>query len=284
MIDVDYLPLIWCNGEIIPLNRQVFFSGNRLDNDGFTFTYDTVCFATKPLFVSEYEDRIFSDLYTLGIEPAGLIKEGKPVIRDEIRRLHIRNKAYGWVLCRFHITIQGNKPMLNSYLLLVPVDQAFVKEQQYWQLCVLNNFPKPVGSTMSFANLRDAYQKLALREVAARGCHDGLVLGEKGQVVETCNGTIFSLKGNKAITPALECGTYPIPGRGWVIGQLKLMGFQVEETLNLNFLELYKAEEVFVLGIDGIYAVKGLDTARYYDKIRLKLIEALRMMAQTPQE
>ncbi len=284
MSEGAFLPFIWCNGEIVPFNRSGFFLESRFDDNRFTLTYRTVCFATKPLFMSEYEERVFSDLKALDIEPGGFFREGKSAIQEEIRRLHIRNKAYGWVLCQILIAVQGDKPMINNYLLLEPIDQAFVKEQMYWQLCVLHHFPKPGGASMLYANLRDAYRKLALREVDARGCHDGLVLGEKGQVVETCNGPIFYLKESKVYTPALECGAYPMPGRGWVIDQLKLMGFQVEETLNLNFLELYKAEEVFVLGTDGIYAVKGLDTARYYDKIRLKLLEALRLMAQTPQE
>jgi hypothetical protein len=284
MSDGAFLPLIWYNGEIVPFNRSGFLLECRVEDDRFTLTYNTVCFATKPLFISEFEERVFFELKALDIEPKGFFKEGKSAILEEIRRLHIRNKAYGWVLCRILIAVQGRKPMINSYLLLESIDQAFVKEQMYWQLCILHQFPKPVGSSMMIANLKDAYLKLALREVAARGCHDGLVLGEKGQVVETCNGNIFSLKENMAYTPAIECGAYPMPGRGWIIDQLKRMGFQVEETMNLNFLELYKAEEVFVLGSDGIYAVKGLDTARYYDKIRLKLIEALRLMAQSPQE
>lgn len=278
----SYLPLAWCDSEIIPVNLVKLPRDTELDRLAVSISHEVLCFSTQPLFFDDFEAAVLQSVADLGLSwPAMTTGEGTTWLREEIRRLHIRNKAYGWVRCLLLIRSDHVKLKMKLYLFLQTCEAAFDKEQLFWQLCLLSRFPRPVGAGMSFPVLDSAYRRLALREVQLRGCHDGIMMTDRGQVAGTCYGNLFVIMGNQVRTPALDCGARPIAGRKWVIDTLKEKGFQVEETSCLQVVELYQARELFVLAPDGLYAVKGLDTARYYDDVRPVLLDAFHEQLKT---
>ena len=270
-----FLPQIWINDEITPLDKKVFLSYKFELNDPFSFSSQTICYATTPLFAKEWVCFLQQQLIACSMEFPLLSKNEGEGLLEAIRKLHIRTIAYRWVKC--HVGFKQNSPKekILCNIILEPLDVAFSKEQSIWQLCIPVQYPKIQAGAFTFPSIDFAYKQFVYREVLTRGCHDGIITGNRQQVIETCLGQLFVVKGNSVITPASECGLSFVAGRDWVLEQLSNSGFQVEESLHLSLARLYSADELFVLSSDGIYAVKGLDTARYYDQLRIKLLDRI---------
>jgi branched-chain amino acid aminotransferase len=86
---------------------------------------------------------------------------------------------------------------------------------------------------------------LALHEVQQRGCHEAIILGPHGEVVEGASSNIFILRDYEVYTPPIEAGILPGITRKVVIELAQLLGFKVNETQVLPS-DLYKADEVFI--------------------------------------
>lgn len=265
------MPIVWRNGEIVVLNDAELPFDTEFDDSSISFSVKVVCYASQPVFPDDFIAEVSGKLNAIGATYSS------DNLMDAIRKLHIRNRAYMWTVCHVLFRIDGENNSL--YLLVEPIETAFSKEQVIWQMCILNSLSKPVGISPAVSLFFDNVAlKMSLREIRIRGCHDGVIVGNRNQIIESYRGNIFAVKKQTVLTPSLDCGCRVVAGRQWVIDSLRSMDFVVMETNHFYMQSLYDAEEVFVVATDGMYHVKGLDSSRFYDTVRPKLIDKMAEM------
>jgi branched-subunit amino acid aminotransferase/4-amino-4-deoxychorismate lyase len=88
-------------------------------------------------------------------------------------------------------------------------------------------------------------QAAALRQAKERGCHDALLLNQRGHVAEVSSANIFWVTHGKIYTPSLSAGCLEGVTRRIVLQQAKALGYDVTEK-NITLRGLLKANEVFI--------------------------------------
>jgi branched-chain amino acid aminotransferase len=86
---------------------------------------------------------------------------------------------------------------------------------------------------------------LALHEVKQRGCHEALIVGPHGEVIEGATSNVFVVRDGLLVTPPAEAGILVGITRQTVIALAARLQLQVHET-QLHPADLYRAEEVFI--------------------------------------
>lgn len=100
---------------------------------------------------------------------------------------------------------------------------------------------------------------LALKEAAAKGGQDAIMLNIEGYVTETSASNIFAVKGGHFLTPSLDAGVLPGITRAAVLKLARGLGYTTEESL-FPIQRLLEADEVFLTGtayeimpVNGVY-------------------------------
>ena len=86
---------------------------------------------------------------------------------------------------------------------------------------------------------------LALHDVRQRGCHEALIVGPGGEVVEGATSNVFVVHDGALATPPAEAGILVGITRRTVIELAHALGLPVRE-LQLHPGDLYRAHEVFI--------------------------------------
>jgi branched-chain amino acid aminotransferase len=86
---------------------------------------------------------------------------------------------------------------------------------------------------------------LALHEVKQRGCHEALIVGPHGEVIEGATSNVFVVQDGVLVTPPAEAGILVGITRQTVIALAARLQLQVHET-QLHPADLYRADEVFI--------------------------------------
>jgi branched-chain amino acid aminotransferase len=86
---------------------------------------------------------------------------------------------------------------------------------------------------------------LALHQVRERGCHEALIVGPHGEVIEGATSNVFAVRAGGLITPPIEAGILAGITRRTVIELAAQLSMAVQET-QLHPSDLYRADEVFI--------------------------------------
>ncbi|HKU39822.1 MAG TPA: aminotransferase class IV [Polyangiales bacterium] len=86
---------------------------------------------------------------------------------------------------------------------------------------------------------------LALHEVKSRGCHEAIIVGPLGEIVEGATSNVFCVKGAELITPPIEAGILAGITRKTVLELAAELGIRVHE-VQVHPHDLYHADEVFI--------------------------------------
>jgi branched-chain amino acid aminotransferase len=86
---------------------------------------------------------------------------------------------------------------------------------------------------------------LALHEVKQRGCHEALIIGAAGEVIEGATSNVFVVRRGELLTPPLEAGILAGITRQSVLEIAAQLAVPAHET-QLDPNDLYKADEVFI--------------------------------------
>jgi len=86
---------------------------------------------------------------------------------------------------------------------------------------------------------------LALHEVKQRGCHEALIVGPYGEVIEGATSNVFVVREAGLATPPMEAGILVGITRQTVLELASKLGLPVHET-QLHPADLYRADEVFI--------------------------------------
>jgi branched-chain amino acid aminotransferase len=86
---------------------------------------------------------------------------------------------------------------------------------------------------------------LALHEVKQRGCHEALIVGPQGEVIEGATSNVFVVRQGELLTPPSEAGILVGITRQTVLKLAAELGLRVHET-QVHPTDLYRADEVFI--------------------------------------
>ncbi|HKP58866.1 MAG TPA: aminotransferase class IV [Polyangiales bacterium] len=86
---------------------------------------------------------------------------------------------------------------------------------------------------------------LALHEVKARGCHEAIIVGPLGEIVEGATSNVFLVHGGELQTPPIEAGILAGITRKTVLELAHELQLRVHET-QMHPGDLYRADEVFI--------------------------------------
>jgi branched-subunit amino acid aminotransferase/4-amino-4-deoxychorismate lyase len=128
---------------------------------------------------------------------------------------------------------------------------------------------------------------LGLEEARRRGADEGLILNDRGHVVEGCTSNIFIVKGRAAVTPALSEGARDGVTRERAIAALHAVGISVRQS-KLRVDRLRVADEVFLTsslqGIRPVILIDGRNVANGKPgSVTMRVVKRL-TPASAPQE
>jgi branched-chain amino acid aminotransferase len=86
---------------------------------------------------------------------------------------------------------------------------------------------------------------LALNQVKQRGCHEALIVGPHGEVIEGATSNVFLVRDAALVTPPIEAGILAGITRLTVLELAAKLGLNVHET-QVHPADLYRADEVFI--------------------------------------
>jgi branched-chain amino acid aminotransferase len=86
---------------------------------------------------------------------------------------------------------------------------------------------------------------LALHEVKARGCHEAIIVGPNGEIVEGATSNVFLVRAGQLLTPPIEAGILAGITRKTVLELASELELPVHET-QIHPGDLYRADEVFI--------------------------------------
>jgi branched-chain amino acid aminotransferase len=86
---------------------------------------------------------------------------------------------------------------------------------------------------------------LALHEVRRSGCHEAIIVGPNGEIVEGATSNVFLVRDGELVTPPIETGILAGITRKTVLELAAELSLRVHET-QVHPADLYRAEEVFI--------------------------------------
>jgi branched-chain amino acid aminotransferase len=122
---------------------------------------------------------------------------------------------------------------------------------------------------------------LALHEVKQRGCHEALIVGPYGEVIEGATSNVFIVRGAELVTPPTEAGILVGITRQTVLELAARLQLAVHET-QVHPADLYRADEVFITStVREIVPVVRVDDVAVANArpgpLTLRLLEAYRL-------
>jgi branched-chain amino acid aminotransferase len=100
---------------------------------------------------------------------------------------------------------------------------------------------------------------LGLEEAQRLGADEGLVLNERGHVIEACTGNVFTVRGRAVVTPSLADGARDGVTRARAIQVLRHLGLSVRQS-KVRYATLRAADEIFLTSsLRGVRPVVRID-------------------------
>lgn len=268
------------NGNYLLQSNAVLKSDNRsfLYGDGFFETFRVV--NKQPWDLDAHFKRIEFALQHLKIEKASYFTQER--IEQHIHQLIERNNVYSDARVRlaiFRSSSMGYTPLDNqlSYLLTVEniPGKGFQLNQQGLAVDLYEDYRKQVSPLTMFKSSNSQLYVLAGIDAQEKGLDEGLILNEKGAIIESTNSNIFAVCNGVLYTPALSEGCVAGTMRMKIMNLAMDMGLKIFEC-SLNHQRLMSADEVFLTNaVRGIQWVNRYKSKRYFHKLSDQLIEAL---------
>ena len=144
------------------------------------------------------------------------------------------------------------------------------------QLCIYEGAKKSIDS---FSNLKhNNFLPYLMGALYAKKqqCNDAVILNSNGHIADSSIANIFLIRGGTIYTPSLAEGCVAGVMRRFIIQQLTVAGYTIEET-EIRIKTLMEADEVFLT--NSIYNIRwaaGIDDKKYTNVIARKIYEHLR--------
>jgi branched-chain amino acid aminotransferase len=249
-----YNEFIWLNGELIPTEMakisvmsHVVHYGSSVFEGLRAYNYNDKTFIFR---LEEHIDRLFYSAkvygYTIRYSKEELCNATKDLIKaNKLKSCYIRPCFFlgeGWD------TLMPNEN-LKTYMSIsawfIPIaNEAGRINLKVSSIQRISPNMLPMQAKAG-ANYMNSY--LIRHEANMCGFDDGIALDNNGFISETSTANIFLVRGNKVITPSVDCSVLEGLTRDSVIVMAKNLGYEVVEK-HITKDELYRAEEVFITG------------------------------------
>ncbi|MBN1925068.1 MAG: aminotransferase class IV [Prolixibacteraceae bacterium] len=274
MTSANKPPFFWHNGNIektLENHIEPFVSSFS----SVTISETIITRGTEIMFFDETLSKLnyLSRIYN--IQPTLLSGIKGENLKSEVKRTLIRNKYYNTARCKIIFNYKPLSEKINEFILIEPDPLLFRPQKFVPSLFIATGISKPDGLAMRLPTLENEFRKLLIHEMHTMGTDDCLILNQRQGIVEAFSGNIFLASNQKITTPSLASGCTRHVTRQFVIDRLQSLGYSVSEKDFISAQDIFACSELFTAGIYGIFAVKGIENKRYFDKIRKELLKSL---------
>jgi branched-subunit amino acid aminotransferase/4-amino-4-deoxychorismate lyase len=270
-----FSPLLWHNGRIKPHEGLALPLCIELTTNESELIEELICYSACVIGWDKIYSRLRSLAMIYNIRSPLFSDSNGDKLASEIKRLHVRNNNYKWTRCYLWCRIDFISGQSEIYLFLATAEPFTSINQQALMACMVSRLPKPIGNAIFLPSVYNAYLRMALRECQQNQCEIGLLIQSGTQIIDTTHGNLFVIKDAIVLIVMNETGTQPSDFLHIAIDQLHTSGI---ETQFIDFAlpeMMHEAHEAFVVGNKGIFAIKGFETKRYYDKTRQILAKGI---------
>jgi branched-subunit amino acid aminotransferase/4-amino-4-deoxychorismate lyase len=271
------------NGNAIDADLPVLTADNR------AFRYGDAVFETirlmhgDVLFLDKHLQRLTKGMKAIGMKvPDNYTMHHFYLL---IRHLDQVNLLKGNARVRLEVFRNSGgfySPASNEVSFLIQAEP--LKEKEYimnetgLKIDVYKDIKKAVNKLSSFKTSNALLHVLAGIYKTENNLDDCLILNTNERICEAMSSTVFVMKGEELITPALSEGCVDGVMRDQLITLLKEQGKEVKER-EITFAEIMSADEVFLSDvINGIRWVGACKHKRYFNKFSRWLSQHLNEM------
>jgi len=270
MKEMEFASLFWCNGAILSKEKNpAVFDFNILQNSNISDYFYTS--GTEILFFEQVFERIQKLVELYNINSALLVDASGELLKNETKRLLIRNRYYKTARCYILFSFSPASKRLNEFIFLAPDQQVFDSEKNIRKTIVSNTL-KPAGPAMKFSTIENEFRKIIRNEMEAENADDCIILNHQQHILESYLGNIFLIDQNVVYTPSANSGCSLQLLRAIMLSLFEQIDFQFLEKDDLSVENIFDAQEVIIAGETGVYSLKGIEYKRYFDTTRKKLI------------
>ncbi len=210
---------------------------------------------SKPVFLNEHIDRLFSAFKELNIKN----NKNKHFYKNNLYKTINYNKINEGIV---KLTIIKENDDKNISIISTESGSKYSEDNYRYgfKLITINNYRNNPYSKLTYIKSCNYLSNiLARKEVKLKGGDEGLILNIFGNVAEGTVSNIFMIDNERIYTPPLNVGLFPGIIRGVLLEEIKKMGYYIfEKVITLN--ELKNADEVFITNsLMGVMPVVKID-------------------------
>lgn len=241
---------VYVNGEILDEDKAKIsvFDRGFLYGDGIFETmrsYDGIVFR-----LTDHLDRLYSSMKCLKIRQGPSNKEMEKAIYGLLRVNDIKDASIRVTVSRGISRHRGFNISQNEAANVIIVAQQFARRpKKFYEKGIkadITHFRRNSQSLLSRFKALNYLESIIVRnEAIPKGSFETIYLNEFGYVCEGTVSNIFTVNGNRLITPSLDCGVLPGITREIILELAPYAGLGTQEK-RFTEEELKNSGEVFV--------------------------------------
>jgi branched-chain amino acid aminotransferase len=241
---------IYVNGKILDENEAKIsvFDRGFLYGDGLFETvrsYEGVVFRLK-----DHLDRLYSSIKSLKMRQSLSNKEMEKAVYHLLRVNNLKDASIRITVTRGVSKHRGfNISQNEAANVVIAATQFLPRPAKFYERGIKTDIAhyrrNSQGLLARFKVLNYLESIIARNEAIAKGSFETIFLNELGHVCEGTVSNIFMVKGNRLMTPSVDCGVLPGVTRNIVLGLAPFIGLGKEEG-RFEESRLIDSDEVFV--------------------------------------
>ena len=241
---------VYVNGKIVDEEKAVIsvFDRGFLYGDGVFETmrsYGGIIFR-----LAGHLDRLYSSMKSLKIRQAVSSKETEKIVYELLRINKLKDASVRITVSRGLSKNKGFSISQNEAASLVITVAAFLpRPQKYYtngikaDIARFRRNSKSFSSSFKVPNYLDSI--IARNQAMPTGSFETIFLNESGHVCEGSVSNVFMVRGNRLVTPSLDCGVLPGITRNAVLELAPYAALGIQEG-KFTAEDLKASDEVFV--------------------------------------
>ena len=268
------------NGTIVSASEPVVTARNRSFRYGDAL-FESIRFTnSKPQFLKEHLQRLFTGLKVLKMQIDGRYSES--FFENAILELAQINSIT--TDGRIRLTVYRNDgglytPDNNSVSFLIEIipleAQGYILNQKGFTVDLFNDFKKQQNALSSIKSANSIIYVLAGIYKSQQQLDDCIILNDQSHIIESISSNIFAVKNGVLYTPPIADGCVDGVMRKKIIEIAQANRIAVYEISVMQNVLLGADELFFTNAINGIRWVVAYKQKRYFNNTSKKLIEKL---------
>ncbi len=277
--------VVYYNGSFIDKSDLILASDNRALQYGDGLFETMHSNAKEVQFFEHHMERLHHGLSILKI-PLDT-KYHIIYLKEVLEGLLHRNRLYQGASIKLSVWRSADgKYITKNCNANILIEASYLSEGPYQfnklglNIGVRHYITKPIHPIFSFKSKNSLVYILAGLEVSENAWSDGLLVNDKGFLVEATSSNLFLISGKSVITPSLSTGCVNGVMRRNVMQIAQSVGYDMVEKEDLRSEDILTVDEVFITNaVKGIQWVGGYENKRFLNKQSKKFLVHLNQMA-----